>query len=342
MPENNFHIDGHTTTVLIGNGLTAKLDTIENSRLVCIVDENVYAHHADKLKGRECIIVPPGEKQKSLGYAEEIIRKMIAVEADRSSFLVGIGGGLVTDLAGFVASIYMRGIPFGFISTTLLGQVDASIGGKNGVNLDGFKNMIGVIRQPEFVWCDLSLLKSLHQRELVSGFAEVIKYGAIRDAGLFSYLEKNYAEVLSRDPAALEKIVTDSAGIKIGIVTSDVLEQGDRKLLNFGHTLGHAIEKLTGVLHGEAIATGMVLAARMSVNLGFLGKDEADRLEALISAAGLPVQTDIGREELFETLLKDKKRSGNAIHFILLNSIGEAFIHKIQLDSLRAAINDLY
>lgn len=342
MHEKTLHIDGHATAVLIGKGLTARLKEMDNSRLVCLVDETVYAHHAEKFKGRQCILIPPGEKHKSLGFAEEIMRKMIAAEADRSSFLVGIGGGLVTDLAGFVASTFMRGLSFGFISTTLLGQVDASIGGKNGVNLDGFKNMIGVIRQPEFVWCDLSLLDSLHQREMVSGFAEVIKYGAIRDAGLFGYLEMNHEKVLSRDPAALERIVADSAGIKIGIVSADVLEQGERKLLNFGHTLGHAIEKLTGMLHGEAIAIGMVLAARMSENLGFLEPGEAGRLERLIAAAGLPVQTEIGKEELFETLLKDKKRSGSAIHFILLKGIGEAFIHQMQLDSLRTAINDLY
>lgn len=342
MPEKELHIDGHTTTVHIGNDLISRLDAFDHSRLVCLVDENVYAHHAEKFKGRECILVPPGEKHKSLGFAEEIMRKMIAAEADRTSFLVGVGGGLTTDLAGFVASTFMRGIPFGFISTTLLGQVDASIGGKNGVNLDGFKNMIGVIRQPDFVWCDLSLLDSLDQKELVSGFAEVIKYGAIRDSRLFDYLGQHHAEVLSRDPAALERIVADSAGIKIGIVSSDVLEQGERKLLNFGHTLGHAIEKLTGMLHGEAIAIGMVLAGRLSVNLGFLDPSEAERLESLIAAAGLPVKTELSHEALFDTLLKDKKRSGTDIHFILLKGIGEAFIYKMQLKSLRAAINDLY
>lgn len=342
MHEKILHIDGHSTSVRIGKGLTAGLKEFDSSRLVCLVDENVYARHAEKLGDSKCILVPPGEKHKSLGYAEVLMRKMITAEADRSSFLVGIGGGLVTDLAGFVASTFMRGIPFGFISTTLLGQVDASIGGKNGVNLDGFKNMIGVIRQPEFVWCDLFLLDSLHQRELVSGFAEVIKYGAIRDADLFNYLEANYHRVLSREPAALERIVADSAGIKIGIVEADPLEHGERKLLNFGHTLGHAVEKLTGMLHGEAIAIGMVLAARMSVNLGFLEPGEDGKLENLIAAAGLPVQTDISHEELFETLLKDKKRAGNAIDFILLKGLGEAFIYKMQLESLRTVINDLY
>lgn len=342
MPEKHLHINGHETAVVIGNGLTARLDAFDNSRLVCLVDEQVYAHHTEKFRGRQCILIPQGEKHKSLAFAEEVMRRMIAIEADRTSFLVGIGGGLVTDLAGFVASTFMRGISFGFISTTLLGQVDASIGGKNGVNLDGFKNMIGVIRQPEFVWCDLSLLESLPQNELVSGFAEVIKYGAIRDSSLFEFIEHNHVKVHARDSVALERIVSDSAGIKIDIVSADVLEQGERKLLNFGHTLGHAIEKLSGRLHGEAIAIGMVLAARISVNLGFLQPASADRLETLISVAGLPVRTEIDHEELFNTLLKDKKRFGKDIHFILLREIGEAFIHKMQLDALRTVINDLY
>ena len=342
MTEISLNIDGHVTPVLIGRNLMEKLEEITGQNPILVVDENVYNLHTPKFNGLSCITVPTGEKQKTLSFAEEVMRRMIRLEADRDAFLVGVGGGLVTDLTGFVASVYMRGIKFGFVSSTLLGQVDASIGGKNGVNLDGYKNMIGVFRQPEFVWCDLELLNTLDQREMISGFAEVIKYGAIRDAHLFNYIENHLEEILKRNPAALEKIVTVSAGIKAGIVQSDPTEKGDRKLLNFGHTFGHAIEKLTGMLHGEAIAIGMVLAARLSLNMGFLEKNESFRLEQLIHAAGLPVKTDVPPAELYDVLLKDKKRTGGQIFMVLLKSIGSAFIHKMDLNSIQTAVHDLY
>jgi 3-dehydroquinate synthase len=338
----SLHIDNHKTSILIGRGLFLKLDDYSDRKLIFLVDENVYRLNESKFFNRDCIIIPQGEKQKTLSFVESVFRKMVELEVDRTSFLVGIGGGLVTDLAGFVASTYMRGIEYGFISSTLLGQVDASIGGKNGVNLDGFKNMIGVIRQPEFVWCDLDLLQTLEHKELVSGFSEVIKYGAIRDKKLFDYLEENHSAVLNLESESLKKIVSDSASIKVQIVESDVFEKGDRKILNFGHTLGHAIEKLTGMLHGEAVAIGMVLAARLSMNLGFLKSDEAKRLQQLISASGLPVSTNINPTDLYSTLLKDKKRAGNFIHFILLKSIGNAFVHEMKMDTLKNAIHDLY
>jgi 3-dehydroquinate synthase len=267
---------------------------------------------------------------------------LIDLEADRTSFIVGVGGGLVTDLAGFVASTFMRGVPFGFVSSTLLGQVDASIGGKNGVNLDGFKNMVGVIRQPEFVWCDLDLLSTLDDQEYLSGVAEVIKYGVIRDREFFSWLEEKHQDVIDKQPGALERTISAAASMKVAIVENDVNEKGDRKLLNFGHTFGHAIEKLSGMLHGYAISIGMVMAARLSVRLGFLAASESDRLHGLLERTGLPVGTSLSINEIFETLLKDKKRSGEQIHFILLKRIGEAFVHPIGLQELKKMMNDLH
>jgi len=342
MHELQLHIDGHTTEVRIGRDLFPGRKINSDGKVIYLVDVNVYQYQRDKFDGLEYILIPSGEKYKCLAYVEEVIRKLVDLEADRASLLVGVGGGLVTDLVGFVASTFMRGVGFGFISTTLLGQVDASIGGKNGVNLDGYKNMIGVIRQPEFVWCDLAMTDSLERAQWISGFAEIIKYGAIRDENLFQYLEQNLTLIMNKDPEIVEEIVSRSAAIKIGIVESDVSEKGDRKLLNFGHTLGHALEKLTGILHGEAVAIGMVMAAAISVNLGFMDKPGYDRLRELISAAGLPVETDISGELIFETLTKDKKRSGEHIYMILLRSPGDAFIHKMELKSLKEAINDLH
>jgi len=342
MRELSLNIDNHTTTIRIGSELLSNIAGIRNRKVIVLLDVNVFKHHKDKFQDMNTILIPSGEKYKCLAYAEEVMRKLVDMEADRTTFIVGAGGGLVTDLAGFIASTFMRGVEFGFISTTLLGQVDASIGGKNGVNLDGYKNMIGVIRQPEFVWCDLDLLESLSQKELLSGFAEVIKYGAIRDKDLFVFLEKNYHAILSRENQIIERIAGDSADIKVSIVESDVTEQGDRKLLNFGHTLGHAIEKVSGMLHGEAIAIGMVLAAELSVRLGFLEKSNATRLKQLIEESGLPVETNIKPEVIYSTLLKDKKRSGNHMQLILLKSLGEAFIHSLDLETLKNEINDLY
>ncbi len=336
------HIEAHTTDVLIGRGLLQGLDSIDATKVILLIDENVFRIHETLFKNRHCILIPEGEKHKTPEYIIQVYRQLLEMEADRTSFIVGIGGGLVTDVAGFVASTFMRGIRFGFISTTLLGQVDASIGGKNGVNLDGFKNMIGVIRQPEFVWCDLDLLHSLPEEELRSGFSEVIKYGAIKDRSLFELLESSYDAVLKLDPELTEEIVARSAAIKADIVTGDVYEKGERKFLNFGHTLGHAVEKLTGMLHGEAVATGMVLAARLSVKRGFLESVDAERIEKLIRSAGLPVATNVPQKALYEAFLKDKKRAGDCIHFILLKSIGEAFIYPIKLEELKVEINDLY
>jgi 3-dehydroquinate synthase len=342
MHEIDLHIDNHLTSILIGRGLMSELSKYSDRKLIFLVDENVFTFHKSWFTDKECVIIPQGEVHKTLSYAEDIFRRLVELEADRTSFIIGVGGGLVTDLAGFVASTFMRGIEFGFISSTLLGQVDASIGGKNGVNLDGFKNMIGIIRQPEFVWCDLDLLETLPVEELRSGFSEVIKYGAIRDSELFDYLEEKHNSILDLEPEGTEKIVAASAAIKVDVVESDVFEKGDRKHLNFGHTLGHAIEKLCGMLHGEAIAIGMVLAAKLSVKLGFLKSEEALRIESLIAASGLPISTNITPADLYDALLKDKKRDGEFIHFILLSSIGKALVHKMELVSLKDAIHDLY
>lgn len=342
MQELTLHIDNHETEIVIGHGLFDRLEAYSGKRLIFLVDLNVYELHRSAFNNRKCIVVPPGEKQKTLDFAENVMRQMVRMEADRTTFLVGVGGGLVSDLAGFVASVYMRGISFGFISSTLLGQVDASIGGKNGVNLDGFKNMIGIIRQPEFVWCDLQLLDSLDQKEMISGYAEVIKYGAIYDRGLFEILEQKQKNILDRDPAILEEIVTRSVAIKRNIVENDVTEQGERKLLNFGHTLGHAVEKLTGMLHGYAVGTGMVLEARLSVNMGLLDQKEADRLEKLIASAGLPVKADPGMNSIYDALLKDKKRAGDQIYFVLLEKLGKAVIHRLDLSILKKSMDDLH
>jgi 3-dehydroquinate synthase len=336
------HSEEQQIPVVIGNRLYTGLSELPAQQLVLLVDENVFRLYPRVFEGYRCIPIASGESNKTLDVAGDLYRQLLEMETDRTAFIVGVGGGLVSDLAGFVASTYMRGVPFGFISTTLLGQVDASIGGKNGVNLDGFKNMVGVIRQPRFVWCDLHFLSTLDADEYLSGVAEVIKYGAIKDHDFFTYLESNYAAVIEKRMDVIEKTIARAAAMKIRIVENDVNEQGERKLLNFGHTMGHAIEKLTGMLHGYAISIGMVLAANLSVRMGYLREDDANKIKKLLQQTGLPVTTSIPPGEIYETLRKDKKRSGDGIHFILLRELGDAFIHPIGLDNLKDLMNDLY
>jgi 3-dehydroquinate synthase len=287
------------------------------------------------------ISVPQGEAHKTLQSVEQIYEQLLAAECDRSTFILAIGGGIITDISGFVAATFMRGVEFGFVSTTLLSQVDASVGGKNGVNFKGFKNFIGTFCLPKFVICELSMLKTLTQSELLSGMAEVVKHGAIADPDLFTYIENNIQKVLHYDKDSLERFVYDSVVIKSHIVNLDARESGARRLLNFGHSFGHAIEKITHLPHGHAISVGMVLAARLSAVQGKLPQTDIDRLISLLELLGLPTKSNVNANELLAAIKRDKKREGNSIHFVLLSAIGKAYIEKILFTDLENCIHDL-
>ena len=250
--------------ILVGESFKNVGNYIPGKKLVIITDENVYQHYGAFFPDALLITIKPGESSKTLNIASEIYGQLIANEIDRKSFILGVGGGIVCDLAGYIASTYLRGISFGFVSTTLLSQVDASIGGKNGVNYEGYKNMVGVIRQPEFVICDPDMLSTLSKEEYYMGFAEVIKYGAILNTNLFDLLEKDYKKALDGEEETLEEIISICVEEKCRIVEADEKESGERKKLNFGHTFAHAFEKNTGIPHGEAVSIGMVLAAGIS------------------------------------------------------------------------------
>jgi 3-dehydroquinate synthase len=262
------------------------------------------------------------------------------MEVDRSSFIVGIGGGIVCDITGFVASTYLRGVRFGFVPTTLLSQVDAGIGGKNGVNFKGYKNMVGVFNQPEFVICDMNLLNSLPESEISCGFAEIIKHAAIADADLFSYLEGHYRKALKLDAEVLERLVYDSVLIKSSIVGRDERERGERRKLNFGHTFGHAIEKSTGLSHGEAVSLGIVIASELSARKGLLPEKDRQRVEALLKKLKLPTAVCIDRKGVLDALRRDKKRKGDTISFVLLRGIGNAVVQQIPMRELEAVVSD--
>ena len=328
------------TDISVGAGLSSRLASVEPLP-VLLVDEHVLCQHHDIFCPYRCISVPSGEQHKTLQTVESIYRELVKLEADRSSLLVGVGGGVTTDVAGFVAATYMREVRFGFISSTLLGQVDASIGGKNGVNLDGYKNMIGTIRQPSFVWCDLSLLHTLERREYVAGIAEVIKYGAIMDAEFLRYLKDHMKQLLAQDLKVLEEVVSRSVKAKVDIVERDEKESGLRRILNFGHTIGHAIERDRKVLHGQAIAVGMVMAARLSVQMGLMGSSDEEVIRELIASAGLPAEMEVDADVIYGNIRKDKKKSGEEIYMVLLEGLGRAVVKAIPLSEFKNMLNDL-
>ena len=301
---------------------------------ILIVDDRVDELYSDQLVGWQKIIVGGTEESKTITCFQQVIDKLIHLEADRNTVLVGVGGGVVTDLTGFIASVYMRGIPYAFVPTTLLAQVDASIGGKNGINYGKYKNILGVIRQPEFLLFDYSLLNTLEKTELHSGFAEVIKYACFWDKDLFDYLKTNRKKALARAPEVISYLVKHSVTIKSHIVQKDEFEGGLRRLLNFGHTVGHAVEKLEKIPHGAAVAKGMVIAAQFSVVENGLPEEAVHQLIDLIKAYHLPVNINSKPEDIEQLFKMDKKREQDFIHFILLNELGQADIKPIALGKL--------
>jgi len=330
----------HESQIIVGESYRKIAGYLpENRQVIVITDANILKHYGDFFSAFPVIEIGIGEKNKTLHTLTHIYNRLLEYNADRSSFIVAAGGGIVCDVAGFAASTYMRGIPFGFISTTLLSQVDASVGGKNGVNFGGYKNMIGTFNQPRFVLCDTAMLQTLPEQEFVSGFAEIVKAAAIRNAALFEYLEQNIEKALLRDSEVIRHLVIESVKIKADVVQHDEREQGERRILNFGHTFGHAVEALAGVSHGEAVSIGMMMAVRRSVAECGFPQNQADRLERLLVRLGLPVTTDVPAEEILRTLLKDKKRENNDIHFVLLNEIGEAIIRKTPVKTINLCDN---
>lgn len=305
------------------------------TRVAAISDANIDRRHHELLARCEHFLIGTGETIKTLRTVEELYRQFIEAGVDRSTFVLGIGGGIVTDIAGFVASTYMRGLRFGFVSTTLLGQVDASVGGKNGVNVDGYKNMAGTFNQPEFVVCDASLLATLPIREFRSGLAEAVKAGIIADPGLFALLERTTVEELRHDTPLLERIVTAAIRVKADIVERDEREGGERRKLNLGHTLGHAIEKCSSKMnHGEAVAVGTALMARLAVRLGELEQTECDRIEALLSHLGFHLTPPVELRKLLKAVGKDKKAEGNLLHTVIPTGIGSCAIRDMSPEEL--------
>ncbi len=322
------------SSIYVGETLENVSKYIPTEKTIVITDTNVAKHYRNVFPECPVIEIGTGEGIKTLDTARDIYAALVDLGAQRSSFILGIGGGIVCDITGFVASTYLRGVRFGFVSTTLLSQVDASVGGKNGVNFEGYKNMVGVFSQPEFVVCDMELLKTLPEKELVNGFGEIVKHAAIGSRDMFDFIAENCEKALKLDPDAIERLVYDSVVIKAGVVNRDEKEAGERRKLNFGHTFGHAFEKTVKPSHGEAVAAGMAMAAALSVRRGLLEKEKAESLVDLIKKLNLPASFEIEPEKILDALGKDKKREGDSIHFILLEDIGQAVIQDIPIEEL--------
>lgn len=316
-------------------GVKEMAQWLEDRKVCWIVDENVLKTHAPLFEGKQIVPVPSGENNKTQLVADELINGLIKFNADRNTFLVGVGGGVTTDIAGYVASVYMRGIPFAFIPTTVLAMVDAAIGGKSGVNVGVYKNMVGLFNHPQRIAYDFNMLSTLPATEWISGFAEVIKHACIKDGSLFTILESRSLNEFQNDTELMSELVRRNVDIKARVVAADEQEANDRRLLNFGHTIGHAIEKTSGLPHGYAISIGMVLAARISTKLSGLKEEDVDRISALLVRYDLPVTLEYDKEIVWNILLHDKKMAADEIHFITLKNIGQGQVTKIPLEELR-------
>lgn len=323
---------------------------IAEKKLCIITDSNVGSLYADTLKEElsahcraVCVFTfPAGEESKHLGTVQEAYRFLIEHQFDRKDMLIALGGGVVGDLTGYTAATYLRGIDFVQIPTTLLAQVDSSIGGKTGVDFDQYKNMVGAFHMPRLVYMNLSVLKDLPERQFACGMAEILKHGLIRDAGYYEWLITHFLEIGERDMEIIEEMVYESCLIKKAVVEKDPTEKGERALLNFGHTLGHAIEKDKNftMLHGECVALGCIAAAHISLQRQLLSTEEYYEIRDMFVPFSLPISIDALDIERIITLTKsDKKMEHGRIKFILLKKIGKAVIdHTVTDEEMRAAL----
>jgi 3-dehydroquinate synthase len=334
-----YKFSNSSTDYYLAYGISHLKEIVDLNNSIIITDENVFSNHKKRFKNWNVIVLQPGEEYKMQATIDSIIEQLIAMEADRKTTLIGIGGGVVTDITGYAASIYMRGIKFGFIPTTLLSMVDASIGGKNGIDVGVYKNLVGTIRQPSFILHDLVFLNSLPQTEWINGFAEIIKHACIKDVAMFRELESNSLKKYQGKKVMVCKLIQRNAVLKTKVVQQDEFEKGDRKLLNFGHTLGHALENQYELSHGQAISIGMTYACHISHQI--TGFKETERVVSVLEKYGLPTYAAFDKQKVFDVLKMDKKRERKEMNYILLEKIGKAVIKTIPLSQLEKFIQEL-
>lgn len=323
--------------VYIGSVAELLPELLPEGRVVVVSDASIDRLHHALLAPYECVLIGTGESNKTLRTVEAVYRRFIELGVDRKTFVLGIGGGIVTDVAGFAASTYMRGLRFGFVSTTLLGQVDASVGGKNGVNVGGYKNMAGTFTQPQFVICDPAMLRTLPVREFRAGLAEAVKAAIIADADLFARIEAAAFETLRSDTALLSDIISAAIRVKAGIVERDERESGERRKLNLGHTLAHAIEKCSPQMnHGEAVAAGTALIADAAVKLGILPAGERDRIRNVLERMEFTLQPPVEMKRLLKEVGKDKKSEAGLLRIVFPTGIGSCTVRPMPVAEFAA------
>jgi len=324
-------------------------------KILLVSDDQVYEFYGEKVRtslqqAGFCIFlakVPPGEIYKSLSQAIKLYEKCVESKLDRDSTIIGVGGGVIGDLAGFVASTYLRGLNFVLLPTTLLAQVDSSVGGKVGVDLPQGKNLVGSFYQPRFVYVDLKVLKTLSRQQVKEGLSEIVKYGVIKDADFFEWVEKNLERTKALDLEVIDFAVRRSVEIKAKVVGTDERElKGRREILNFGHTIGHAIEASSdyrSYTHGEAVALGMIGAARIAERMGYFPSHLVERLKSLLEAIGLPTWIEgVDEEKIWDALQLDKKVREDKLHFVLPRKIGEVFLTaEVSPNLIRKTLQDL-
>lgn len=327
------------------HGLAAELQKLALSeRKICIVtDSNVAPLYLDEVKeiAKSCcseavtFVFPAGEESKNLKTVQSLYETLILEHFDRHDCLMALGGGVVGDLCGYGAATYLRGVDFIQVPTTLLSQVDSSIGGKTGVDFDSYKNMVGAFHMPKLVYTNISTLKTLTEEQFSSGMGEILKHGLIKDASYYSWIIENASWIWERDFSVCEEMVRISNEIKRNVVEKDPTEQGERALLNFGHTLGHAVEKLSDfkLMHGHCVGVGCIAAMEISIQRGLINPEELDRLKTAMVTFHMPVTVDgLYEKEIIETTKSDKKMDNGSIRFILLKNIGHAFVDKTVTD----------
>lgn len=319
-----------STDILSGTGYNYFKTLAAGRNCVVITDYNLFSLYPDAFENQNYILINEGEEHKNMTTVEQIIEKLIEFKIDRKSLIVGFGGGLVCDITGFVANVYMRGTSFGFVATTLLAQIDAAIGGKNGVNFGKFKNYVGTIAQPEFVICDTSVFKTLDEEDFMSGLGEVIKYSLISEGNLFDYLKANLKYVLKRDTDVLNQIVRRCIDIKTEIVEQDPNDKGLRHILNFGHSIGHSIEIIDGLPHGIAVMKGILASMDLAVKSGYSEPELRTQIKEIAAMAGFNTEYSLDSRH-FELLANDKKKNGEFINFVFLLNIGEPLVVKVKI-----------
>jgi 3-dehydroquinate synthase len=334
-------LEGGKLVTLMDANFESINDYHQKEKIVIITDETVFALHKNKFDGYFVIKIDGTEKNKTQKTIDEIINQLLDNDIDKSCMLIGVGGGVVTDMAGYVASIYKRGIKLGLVPTTILGMTDAAIGGKNGVNVGMYKNMVGTTYRPEFVLYDFSFLETLPKAEWINGFAEIIKHACIKDKEMFTELAAKNIDYYYENKTAIALLVEKNIALKTAVVVNDEHETGERYILNFGHTFGHAIENLYHLPHGSAISIGMVMAAKISEEINNFDTDAKNDIVQLLQQYNLPISYEKDNEQVFSLLKKDKKRAGDAINFVLLNSIGEATVTQIPFIQLQHLLDQI-